>query len=339
MTRRAGRTDRGGASCPPRPPGVPRPPFTNRGVTVATETPNAPTTQLPDLAWAGVHWLQGSTRLPPSEVVATLEHLLDGGFVSGSRGGNTYSNSLHGPAGVKIYLTPGRPECLVVLPGEVCEQLGVAGLVSAATLCEVKPTRVDLAWDTTLTTPGRVRDEFLAGNVVTRAHRDSWDWRENAEGATFYIGSRSSERLVRFYDRRGPTRMEFEVKGDRAPLLWAHLLEHEEADWSSAGMACLRDYLDFRDRSSEVEPRACPLLPWWETIVAGAGRKALTIPRKVRTMAKAAAVVEYQWSATVAMVADSQPDPEGYLLSLLDLGRDRRRQHHVVTLAEYRASG
>jgi len=299
--------------------------------------------------WAGVHWLSGSTRLDPAEVVRNLESFLDGGFTAGSSGGNSYSHSLHGPSGAKVYLTPGRPDCLVMLPGQACEALGLTATVAAALACNLSITRLDVAWDCAGVTPGQVLSSFLAGDVVTRVHRapieerqgqiTGWKEERSGEGTTVKFGSRSSERFLRVYDRRGPTRFEMEVKGDRAGLLWEYLLKHDEEDWSGAAMAHLRDFIDFRDRSQGQQPRACPLLEWWSAIVADAGRTALPIPRKPRTFAGAVATVEYQWSATVAMVADSQPDPEGYLLGLLELGRDRRRLRHVTLLAEFKASG
>ncbi len=324
-------------------------PTNKMGVTVAAGGVAPAPADAISAVWAGVHWLSGSTRLDPAEVVRILETFLDGGFIAGASGGNSYSHSLHGPSGAKVYLTPGRPDCLVMLPGQACEVLGQVNTAAAALACELSITRLDVAWDATGIAPGQVLNAFKRGDVVTRIHRTAienrsdeisgWEERRSGEGTTVYLGSRASERFLRIYDRRGPTRFELEVKGARAALLWAHLLKHDEESWSGAAMAHLRDFIDFRDRSQGQQPRACPLLDWWAAVVADAGRTSLPIPRKPRTLVKAAATVEYQWSGTVAMVADSQADPEGYLLGLLELGRDRRRVHHVRMMADFKGMG
>jgi hypothetical protein len=234
-----------------------------------------------------------------------------------------------------------------VLPGQACELLGVVDLVAAAVGCELTPTRLDVAWDVPreVVTPAQVRDAFLVGDVVSRIHRAEvegrpgeiagWSEHRNGEGHTVYLGSRSSGRMLRVYDRRGPTRVELEVKGDRAALLWGWLLEHAEADWSAAAMSHLRDFVDFRVQDSTEQCRRT-LLPWWAGIVAGADRKALPISRKPVSLDGLGRWARHSLAAVLA-VLEATEGP-GYLVDLTLHGRSRWTRRHRGLLAAGRAS-
>lgn len=301
------------------------PPPTNRGVTVA---------------WMGVHWFAGTTRLHPwNEVLDVLSGFLGASAVLRDRGGYGYACSAAVGAG-SVYWSPGRADVFVVLPGEACEVLGVPALVALATELDLDPSsRLDLAWDVHGVAVHQVADAWHAGNVVTRAHRESWQDHQNAEGRTFYMGSRASGRMVRVYDRRGPTRFEMEWKGERAVLLWRRLLACAEEGWSLAAMSELRAFLDFRDRSSGVRPDCCPLLPWWEEMTVGAGRSCVSIPREARTLEDKRAWLRHQVAPVLAMVADGVADWTAELRRLLDNGRERytRRPDRVAMVQMARA--
>lgn len=297
------------------------PPPTNRGVTVA---------------WAGVHWFAGTARgLAASAVLRVLSAFIGLPVTSRSRGGYGYGASA-GVGGASVYWSPGRSDVFVVLPGEVCESLGVPALVALATELDLEPSsRLDLAWDVRGVAVSQVSGSWHAGDVVTRAHRSSWRHDQNAEGQTFYIGSRASGRMVRVYDRRGPTRFEMEWKGQRALLLWRRLLACAEESWSSEAMSELRAFLDFRDRSSGVRPDCCPLLDWWDALTDGASRFCVTVPRAPRTLEDKRAWLRHQVSPVLAMVADGVSDWTGELAGLLADGRGRylRRPDRVAMVA------
>lgn len=289
------------------------PPPTNRGVTVA---------------WMGVHWFAGTVRgHAPAAVLDVLAAHLGASVVRRERGG--YGYALSAAVGrASVYWSPGRGDVFVVLPGEVCEALTVPALVALATELDLEPSsRLDVAWDVTGVTVAQVADAWHRGDVVTRAHRDSWRHDRNAQGETFYMGSRSSGRMVRVYDRRGPTRLEMEWKGERAVLLWRRLLACAEEGWSAEAMSELRAYLDFRDRSASVRPDCCPLLAWWSALTDGAGRSCVTIPRAVRTLDDKRAWLRHQVAPVLAMVADGVQDWTAELRSLLLDGRERYQRH------------
>ena len=289
------------------------PPPTNRGVTVT---------------WAGVHWFAGTVRgLAAPAVLDILAGHLGAAVVRRERGGYGYGSSA-AVGGASVYWSPGRADVFVVLPGEVCEVLGVPALVALATDLDLEPSsRLDLAWDVGGVSVLQVADAWHQGDVVTRAHRDSWRHDRNAEGETFYMGSRSSGRMVRVYDRRGPTRFEMEWKGERAVLLWRRLLASGEYWWSMAAMSELRAFVDFRERAEGVNPQRCPLLSWWDALTACAGRSCASIPREAKTLEDKREWLRHQVAPVLAMVADGVADWTGELVALLDNGRSRYSRH------------
>jgi len=71
--------------------------------------------------------------------------------------------------------------------------------------------------------------------------------KEDASGFgrdTCYFGSRQSERFLRVYNMRGPTRLEVEYKGKRAALVASEILKEEVDKWFSISISHLLDFID-----------------------------------------------------------------------------------------------
>jgi len=233
----------------------------------------------------------------------------------------------------RVLWSEGREEVAVNLPGEACEMLGTAGVLALVRELGLKLTRLDVAWDTDLVTPATVRAAHAAGDAVT--HSKWHDWRQNPEGSTFYVGKRGSDsdvRLVRFYDRRGPTRVELELHGKRAQMLWAVLDGADLADWSAGCLAYLVDFVDFRDRAADPNVGRCPRLEWWEDFTEGAGRLALPLPRKAPTLDSTRDWLEGQVAPALALVLDATPDATGWVRDMLRDGRKRRTLQQAAML-------
>jgi hypothetical protein len=289
----------------------------------------------------GLHWFAGTVRtLSFNAVLDIVSAHLGLSILRRPRGGYGYAQSA-GIGQASVYWSPGRFDVFVVLPGEVCEGLGVPGVVALATDLDLDPSsRLDLAWDAEGVTVAQVADDWRSGNVVTRAHRDSWKRLSSADGETFYIGSRASGRMVRVYDRRGPVRFEMEWKGERAVLLWRRLLACAEENWSMEAMSELRAFLDFRERSEGVNPQRCPLLPWWDEMTAGAARSCVSVPRAARTLEDKRRWLRDQVAPVLAMVSDGVEDWTAEISELLDLGRRRytRRGDRLALVENARSS-
>lgn len=292
------------------------------------------------MTWQGVHWLTGTCGLPPALVVETVSRHMYGLHLEEiERGLWTYKQSaIERSTKARVLWTEGRLDVAVNLPGEACELLGTAGVLALVRELGLKLTRLDVAWDTESLSPEMARAAHAAGDAVTFSR---WhDWRQNPEGSTFYVGKRGSDpdcRLVRFYDRRGPTRVEMELHGKRAQMLWAVLDGADLADWSAGCLAYLVDFLDFRDRKADSNVGRCPRLPWWEDFTDGAGRLALPLPRKAPTLEGSQEWIEHQVAPVLSLVADYVPDATDWLKGILRDGKERRKPHHAAMLAAVRS--
>lgn len=308
-------------------PGV-QTPTTDRGVTVT---------------WMGVHWLTGVCHLPAKHVREVLsKHMYGLTFEDSVSGIWTYQYKAVERCS-KAFLAwsdhqPGnsdlpRTDLVVNLPGEACEMLGTKGLLDLVRELGLEVTRLDLAWDTDVFTPREVFDTWKAGNHVSHVKKKP-KWIEE-EHDTCYIGSRSAQnaRMVRFYNRRGPTRVELELHKKRADIMWKVLNEMALEDWSAAGLHYLVDFIDFRDRSADLNVGRCPRLDWWEVFTDGASRLSLPIPRKAPDLEAQDKWLQDGVSAALATVALSKPNATDYVLNLLKLGKLNMKPRHQALLA------
>jgi DNA relaxase NicK len=114
-----------------------------------------------------------------------------------------------------------------------------------------KITRFDLAFDLHDVSTDDVENALLDNKVRTYAKRDTFRGYKTyfSNEQTIYLGSRTSERMLRVYDRGEVVRFELEVKGKAADVLGFRLFTDENLSSitsliiSSVGM--LRDYVDF----------------------------------------------------------------------------------------------
>lgn len=122
------------------------------------------------------------------------------------------------------------------------------------------------------------------------------------EGLTLYVGSRTSERFLRLYDKLAESgiagdessrwRFELENKGNQAHEA-ATLFNLVDTDcWYEVTISLLRGFCDFVNRAANTHSERCPLLPWWEQIVNGIQALKLRMPKRERTLAKTMAYLE-----------------------------------------------
>jgi hypothetical protein len=122
-------------------------------------------------------------------------------------------------------------------------------------------TRIDLAFDADnpqdtdiLFTPRDFFNQVLSDDVKTFANRKTVEWYEapfkpdekgNVGTSGVYLGSRSSERMIRVYDMHGFTRLEFQLRHDRADIIGKAIMITPYSKWSEFGKSHLRQYVDF----------------------------------------------------------------------------------------------
>lgn len=171
--------------------------------------------------------------------------------------------------------------CSVEVKGAGCDHLGNEGvrllLNDLDHMHRVRASRVDVMAHTVCFSPQTVRDAVHAGEYCSRAVKpEQMVFIESANGNTCYLGmaskpagglKRSGDRVLRVYDRRGPTRVELQLSREHAHGAAPHLLDTPLTDWPGLIRGFMRDYCDFIDASADKRPTRCPLLPWWAGFV------------------------------------------------------------------------
>lgn len=223
---------------------------------------------------AGLDWLRFSVT-ETRTAITTYQRVFEGG-ASGALGEEKTPYPHYDAA---FSLDPGRLDMsksatqggLFTFTGSALEQWREKGrsereLLAFALLNAKNITRLDFALD--VYTPGadprHVWEEWRGGRANCRA-RTGTEMKSHADGAegyTCYIGSRTSARLLRVYDKAAQqrvkgvawTRIELESKAPMAATLAQAMLETSILD---AGRAAVRGFFD------------APALAWWQDAMTG----------------------------------------------------------------------
>jgi hypothetical protein len=173
-----------------------------------------------------------------------------------------------------------------VIPGEACA-IGVDPLLQLLTRLRMWSTRcavarLDLAVDGVPFTPADAYRAVRAGHTVAWVKRGrdgvvghAWhSSNRDGEGTTLYIGRRTSQRCMRIYDRRGPTRVELETKDAYAEAVARELVERrgDNVELGRFVVGSLREFCDFGVQDGAHGSRDVELLPWWRALVDQAER-------------------------------------------------------------------
>jgi DNA relaxase NicK len=230
----------------------------------------------------------------------------------------------------------GTDEIHVRLPGEACEALGLVNVLALASLLNLRATRLDAAADYCPFTPQHLYEARKRGLV--RTHAQAWDWRENHEGTTFYLGSRASGQMLRAYDRRGFTRTELEMRRGHAQALLARLFEHGVDAFPRLVLGAIRAFVEFVDTRADTNISRCPPLPWWRDFV-GVFERVRIAPRRVQPTVGRYLAHARRYAALfhvyVALV--TRQSGRAYLDVVNELfthGSMRLRVHHQLLLAQ-----
>lgn len=205
----------------------------------------------------------------------------------GARGYKQISEAL---LGAKIYYDhvtakEGKEHCHIEIPGSACEALLPSvfpELVNFLTENKFRFSikRADFAFDGVPFSPQEFLEGLMSDNLVSLIKRDPslendsirvsqspCSLRENGEVGTMtvYAGSSSSQRMVRVYNKRGDTRLEFQLRDERAHAVCLDVFAHAWEDWEYTVKAHLRQFIDFKKTD------------WWAVFVSIAHRAALKI--------------------------------------------------------------
>jgi DNA relaxase NicK len=239
------------------------------------------------------------------------EHFQDtlGGLQELAHGAKGFKGVFASALGFQLKHTPGagREYCTFEFPGKACKAVPPEFFRLFYSVIERKEirfnvTRIDLAFDGVSFSPEQFYQTIMSDvrrkpgekeivrsltqrnslNFISEPFKDKEDGSSMGR-ETCYFGSRQSERYLRIYNKRGPTRLEVEFKGDRAGLVANALLGkyHDEDQLFEIAISHLRDFIDID-------------LPWWHEFVKSVERayahlhdaKEVSLDRKEKWMLK-----------------------------------------------------
>ncbi len=274
-----------------------------------------------------------------------------------SVGGARFYGQRHEYLGATLlseYLSRGAEDnAHVVMPGEACA-VGVDALLQLLTRlrmwsarCAV--ARLDLAVDGVPFTPSDAYRAVRAGQVVSWVKRGrdgmvSHAWHASngdREGTTLYIGQRSSQRFMRIYDRRGPTRVELETKDAYASAVARELVERRGDDLELARfvVGCLREFCDFGVQDGAHGSRDAELLPWWHAFVGEVERvgKLVVDRREAVSVDRTLRWVDRAVVPSLAMIVTCYGEAgEQLLADWIESAKPRLSPRHLAAIREFK---
>lgn len=235
-----------------------------------------------------------------------------GPLVPIGHGGRGFKVLYQALAAAKLYADPIGEGSFVhlELPGSACDALPPKliqeFIVTLNRWEKFRVSRLDMAWDGVEFTPQDVKQavaEQKLRSLLRRKtlHIHDQPFEERADGVmgttSVRLGSNQSSRMLRVYDKRGPVRLEFQTRAERADLVAREVLLKLPHLWAEAALSHLRDYVDF-----EFEGK---LLEWWDKFVRAIGRafKKITDARELE-LSRMTEWVMTQVAPTLSVLAD-----------------------------------
>jgi hypothetical protein len=265
----------------------------------------------------GLGWMDGSARNGnPGDVLDVMEKHFGGDTKDGPRTG-WHGASLSFDHGRASVFWEGRGNAKETTRVEVtqggCDGLGFDGSIALARdLVAVgwkSRARMDVYLDDYdgRISPAKARAAVRAGQVVTHA-------RAAKEGAcpgkfidndydvttSYYLGQPSSDRQLRIYDKRGPTRVELQARRAAAVAVLDSLLGAEDPGRAVLGnLVSFADFRESRGRTGLGHRRAARL-GWWGDLVGEAAKVEGVPAAPDRSLAERAEWFDRSLGATLA---------------------------------------
>lgn len=198
---------------------------------------------------------------------------------------------------------------------------------------EFRITRADLAWDGLDFSPVEM-GEFIENNLYNRdafrshGKRESFTLRNDPAKpndlgdigtSSIQFGSGSSTRMIRVYDMHGFTRLELQIRQERAHLVLLDVLLSQPEKRFQVGVSHLLDFMD---------------MSWakWKEFVSSTERANLTLndAREI-TFKRLERWLAQQVAPALSVAQDIQPT---FVVRLLAHGRMRNRERYGALLTE-----
>jgi DNA relaxase NicK len=201
-------------------------------------------------------------------------------------GGKLYKESDVALLGAKVYYDPvmtneaGEEHYHIEIPGHACDCLDPVVFCNLVKYLRSKNIRfnikrLDLAFDDLEFSPDDFLEAISSEKLVSLAKRESiriesspFKKPDNSHvlgTKTVYLGSMSSQRMVRVYDKRGYVRLEFQVRDERAQVVALDMFKDDCGEWERIAKGHLRQYMDFDS------------LDWWQAFIEKAEKLNITL--------------------------------------------------------------
>lgn len=290
-----------------------------------------------------VHWIAFTVHAPSDQAFIIYDLLFKehfGALEPLGHGGRGFKEIHHSLLEFKIYTYPvmGNGDYWhYEIPGSACDVidwdylLGLGDLLESNFKDQYKFTRLDFAFDNVPFTPQQVEqairdDEIrsLGKRETLQVHASPFAAKDNGDLGTYTVefGSRTSERMIRVYDKRGFTRLEFEMKDRRAQLVATQIFTRASTDqWYFIVLAHLLDYIEFKT-------------DWWKEFVdkTERARATVTTPKEI-SMSKTVQWIEKQVAPALSVLVDVLP--EATIDGIIKRGRQKRGPRYNLLLGKF----
>lgn len=153
-------------------------------------------------------------------------------------------------------------------------------------------TRLDLAYDdhTGLLDLGQIANDVRDRYYTSPSRKSQIIWSDDqdhdTQGLTVYVGSKSSDVMIRIYDKaaerefqkdeRHWVRVELQLRHDRCTVAVAEIIKQQHVGRTACGI--LRNYLLFRQPSGTDDNKSrWPVAPYWDRLLLDMSRISLWI--------------------------------------------------------------
>lgn len=307
----------------------PNPRNSNTGVVITNSAENTSTP-------AVVDWM--SFTVPVDEDTTTEATAADYARRLGDcsqvldRGALGYTHGWRLPGAGVVLHNPARPDMgvHVSLPSEALQFIPYEprDLIAMVLTEGGRFTRVDVAVDTHEVHISTVDEAIQRGDLVSRATNQEKIQSYKGDGFTIYIGSRTSDRFTRIYNKQAEqglpaeddiwTRAEVEFKGGQAQTAACHILQGVDL------RSLVFSAIDFRDRAADSNTSRCPRLDWWEQWIGAVDRVSFAIVQTITdSVERAYEWVRKQCAPTLAFLDNFFGKDPTWLYSMCDANEHR----------------
>jgi DNA relaxase NicK len=299
-----------------------------------------------------IHWFAFTLFMDKEEFEAFYNQFLKDTFgdcVDTGHGGRGYRSLATNSAGIRIYFDPTSigekgNHIHIEIPGEACECIipdtfrEIMTYLVYGRMKEGKQQvdrfsikRLDFAFDHDYFTPEQWLEAIQGPDIITLAKRDHiriekspFLLRDDGQIGTMtvYLGSNEADRMIRVYNKRGPTRVELQMRDSRAHYVAIDVLLRHPSKWHEAGIAHVVQFVRFYPGN---EP------DWWTNFTNSIQSADLIISSsRIVSMNKLDRWLNRQ--VAVALSVAHEIEGDDYIKGLINKAKKRNRTRYAAIL-------